>query len=77
VQTAAKGAVCTPPWPLQAPLPVAVEVVPSLHVVGAESACASVIANIITGAARTPDSKVFFTKRSPLFDRSMQSKDRL
>jgi hypothetical protein len=26
-------AFCLPPWPLHAPLPVAVEVVPSLHVV--------------------------------------------
>jgi hypothetical protein len=27
-------AFCTPPWPLQAPFPLAVEVLPSLHVVG-------------------------------------------
>jgi hypothetical protein len=31
---------CTPPWPLQAPRPVAVEVVPSLHVVGAGESAA-------------------------------------
>lgn len=32
--------VCTPPWLLQAPRPVAVEVVPSLHVVGAGESAA-------------------------------------
>jgi hypothetical protein len=33
-----EAAFCTPPWPLQAPRPVAVEVVPSLHCVGAAAA---------------------------------------
>jgi hypothetical protein len=36
-----EAAFCTPPWPLQAPRPVAVEVVPSLHCVGAAAAAPS------------------------------------
>jgi hypothetical protein len=51
----------TPPWPLQVPLPVEVEVVPSLQVVGVESAQAgSDNANIIKGAAMSLTSSVFF-----------------
>jgi hypothetical protein len=51
----------TPPWPLQVPLPVDVEVVPSLQVLGVESAQAgSDSANIIKGAAMSPTSSVFF-----------------
>jgi hypothetical protein len=51
----------TPPWPLQVPLPVDVEVVPSLQVVGVESAQAgSDSASIIKGAAMSPTSSVFF-----------------
>jgi hypothetical protein len=67
---AAAGAVVeapfwTPPWPLQAPFPVAEEVVPSLHVVAAvESAPqeGSDNANIIKGAAMSPTRSVFFMK---------------
>jgi hypothetical protein len=45
----------TPPWPLQVPLPVDVEVVPSLQVVGVESAqTGSDSANTIKGAAMSP-----------------------
>jgi len=46
-------AFCTPPWPLQAPRPVAVEVVPSLHVVGvpeAAGAGAAVAGAVAAGA---------------------------
>jgi hypothetical protein len=51
----------TPPWPLQVPLPVEAEVVPSLQVVGVESAQAgSDNANIIKGAAMSLTSSVFF-----------------
>jgi hypothetical protein len=51
----------TPPWPLQVPLPVEVEVVPSLQVVGVESAQAgSDSANTIKGAAMSPTRSVFF-----------------
>ena len=52
----------TPPWPLQVPLPVDVEVVPSLQVVVAvESAQAgNDSANAIKGAATSPTSFVFF-----------------
>jgi hypothetical protein len=54
-------AFCTPPWPLQVPLPVEVEVVPSLQVVGVESAQAgSDSANIIKGVAMSPTSSDFF-----------------
>jgi hypothetical protein len=45
----------TPPWPLQAPRPVAVEVVPSLQVVGAPESAARagrLNANTIKGSAR-------------------------
>jgi hypothetical protein len=44
---------CTPPWLLQAPRPVAVDVVPSLQVVGAgESASAWIAhANMSSGSA--------------------------
>ncbi len=59
------AAFCTPPWPLHAPRPVAVEVVPSLHVVGAleSAACAgSPSMNAIKGTARNPARLVFFMK---------------
>jgi hypothetical protein len=51
-----------PPWPLQVPFPVEVVVVPSLQVVGAESAaCAgSDNANISKGAAIRPAREDFF-----------------
>jgi len=52
----------------------AVEVVPSLHVVGANRH-APVSRKHHHRRREAPDSKVFFTKRSPLFDRSMQSKE--
>lgn len=67
---AAAGAVVeaafwTPPWPLQAPFPVAEEVVPSLQVVAAVESAAqegSDKANIIKGAAMSPTRSVFFMK---------------
>jgi hypothetical protein len=71
---AAAGAVaaafCTPPCPLQAPLPVAVEVLPSLQVVEmgvAESARAgNDNANTIKGAARSPAKFAFFIRFNSL-----------
>jgi hypothetical protein len=56
-------AFCTPPWPLQAPRPVACEVVPSLHVVGAvlsARAAVGVRTNSPIEAAITPASIVCF-----------------
>jgi hypothetical protein len=55
----------TPPWPLHAPRPVAVEVVPSLQVVGAlesESAArvGSARLSAIKGTASNPTSFIFF-----------------
>ena len=52
----------TPPWPLQVPLPVDVEVVPSLQgVVAVESAqTGNDSANTIKGAAMSPTRFVFF-----------------
>jgi hypothetical protein len=50
-------AFCTPPWPLHAPRPVAVEVVPSLQVVGdpEPAACTgSAKVNTIKGSASIP-----------------------
>ena len=55
----------TPPCPLHAPRPVAVEVVPSLQVVGAPESAARVGSaklNTIKGTARNPTSFVFFMK---------------
>jgi hypothetical protein len=58
------AAFCTPPWPLHAPLPVAVDVVPSLQLVvaSAESAAhaGSDNANTIMGAAMSPEMFVLF-----------------
>jgi len=62
---------CTPPWPLHAPRPVAVEVVPSLQVVGAPESAARVGSaklNTIKGTARNPTSFVFFMKLTPWFE---------
>jgi hypothetical protein len=60
----AAAAFCTPPWPLQVPLPVEVLVVPSLQVVvvAAVSAERLGIANVKTnrGAAMNPAIVVFF-----------------
>jgi hypothetical protein len=55
-------AFCTPPWPLQVPLPVDVVVVPSLHVVGAGSAAKLGTANasINKGAATRAATVIFF-----------------
>lgn len=67
------AAFCTPPWPLHAPLPVAVEVVPSLHVVGAPESAArtgSPSMNTIKGTARNPARIVFFMDLTPWFDSS-------
>ena len=57
-------AFCTPPWPLQVPLPVDVVVVPSLHVVGAGSAAKLGTANasINKGAATRAATVIFFMK---------------
>jgi hypothetical protein len=59
----------TPPCPLHAPRPVAVEVVPSLQVVGAPGSAASAGSasmNVINGTARNPTRFVFFMMvRSP------------
>jgi hypothetical protein len=60
---AAAAAFCTPPWPLHAPRPVAVDVVPSLQVVAAGvSAAAPCIprANTVKDTARNPARFVFF-----------------
>jgi hypothetical protein len=63
---AVSAAFWTPPWPLQAPRPVAVEVVPSLQVVGAEVESAAQAgsdnANTIKGAAMSPMRFGFFMK---------------
>jgi hypothetical protein len=59
----------TPPWPLHAPLPVAEDVVPSLHVVGSVESAAqagSAKAQIIKGAAMNPRKLVFFMKAHSL-----------
>jgi hypothetical protein len=56
LELAADEGFCTPPWPLQAPRPVAVEVVPSLHVVGAGESAAQTAwlqARINNGTAAT------------------------
>jgi hypothetical protein len=60
--------VCTPPWPLQAPRPVAVLVVPSLQVAGVlpSAACATPIVSAIKGAARSPAQFRFFMKLNSL-----------
>ena len=62
------AAFCLPPWPLHAPLPLAVEVVPSWHMVGVvESAwLGSAITNISNGAAQAPIRLVIFTEITPL-----------
>jgi hypothetical protein len=65
------AAFCLPPWPLQAPRPVAVEVVPSLQVVVAAVSSAwlgKVNTNINRGAARAPIILIFFTQSLPYFD---------
>jgi hypothetical protein len=62
------AAFCTPPWPLQAPRPLAVEVVPSLQVVASvESAprAGSDNANTIKGAAMSPTRFVYFMNSLP------------
>jgi hypothetical protein len=59
---AAGAAFCTPPWPLQVPLPVEVVVVPSMQVVVAVSAARLGIANAQTnrGAAMRLATAIFF-----------------
>jgi hypothetical protein len=68
---AAAGAdFCTPPWPLQVPLPVEVVVVPSLQVVGAGSAARLGIASANTsiGAAIRAATVIFFMEiHSPVY----------
>jgi hypothetical protein len=59
------AAFCTPPWPLQVPLPVEVLVVPSLQVVVTDASsahAATTNANVIKGAAIKPASVVFFIR---------------
>jgi hypothetical protein len=67
-EAAAAAAFCTPPWPLHAPRPVAVDVVPSLQVVAAGvSAAAPCIprANTVKDTARNPARFVFFMDLLP------------
>jgi hypothetical protein len=54
------AAFCTPPWPLQVPLPVEVVVVPSLQVVSAKLGID--IARTNRGAATRPATVIFFMK---------------
>jgi hypothetical protein len=62
------GAFCTPPWPLQVPLPVEVVVVPSLQVVVAScETLGPASANTINGAAMRPARIVVFMKFTPWF----------
>src|ERR1700744_1092831 len=56
------AAFCTPPWPLQVPLPVDVVVVPSLQVVSAKLGIAIARAN--RGAATRLATVIFFMKYS-------------
>jgi hypothetical protein len=52
-------AFCTPPWPLQAPRPVALDVVPSLHVVGAAAgACAPALCMASVETRRTREGTI-------------------
>jgi hypothetical protein len=57
-------AFCTPPWPLHAPRPEAVEVVPSLQVVGVADAAGAAGAEV-AGAAGAPEA-AFWTPPCPL-----------
>ena len=70
---------CTPPWPLQAPLPVAAEVVPSLQVVGfAESAArlGIISAKVNNGAATAAMREVSFIKFTPfLMSRTLSNNE--
>jgi hypothetical protein len=61
---------CTPPWPLHAPLPVAVEVVPSLQIwVGGVEVVSATLGSDIDrasiGAAKMVAMFIFFMKRLP------------
>ncbi len=58
------AAFCLPPWPLQAPRPVAVEVVPSLQVVPPELAAAGVAD--VAGAAELAEAEAFCLPPWPL-----------
>jgi hypothetical protein len=65
---AAAAAFCTPPWPLHAPRPVAVEVVPSLQVVAAAVSAAAVCiprANTVKDTASILARFVFFMDLLP------------
>jgi hypothetical protein len=62
------GAFLTPPWLLHAPFPVAVDVVPSAHVVGAAESAAragSANANAAMDSATSPIRFIFFTISLP------------
>lgn len=61
---------CLPPWPLQAPRPVAADVVPSLQVVVAWVSSAwlgTVNTNSSSGAARAPMRFLLFTAITPIW----------
>jgi hypothetical protein len=55
-------AFCTPPWPLHAPRPVALEVVPSLQVVGVAAACAPAVCVARLESARIRDGTINRTR---------------
>jgi hypothetical protein len=62
-------AFCTPPWPLQAPFPVAEEVVPSLQVVGVlddAGAAGAAVAGAAGAAAGAVVEEAFWTPPCPL-----------
>jgi hypothetical protein len=68
VQAVVLGVFCTPPWPLQVPLPVEVLVVPSLHVLGASSArLDGASANTANGNAINAERMVVFINDTPLW----------
>jgi hypothetical protein len=62
-------AFCTPPWPLQAPFPVAEEVVPSLQVVGVlddAGAAGAAVAGAAGAAAGAVVEEAFWMPPCPL-----------
>jgi hypothetical protein len=55
-------AFCTPPWPLQAPRPVALDVVPSLQAVGAAAAWAPAVCTAKPDTSRTREGTIIRTR---------------
>jgi hypothetical protein len=55
-------AFCTPPWPLHAPRPVALEVVPSVQFVGAAAACAPAVCMAKLESATTREGTISRTR---------------